>query len=122
MRRSVLLFVIVAGSFVNAFSQNRYALVSFCPLSVDSKINDTNTSFTEAYLLRLDEGGSIDKIDRLTTAHTNDKEVNNCLSRWRFFEFTAGEHVYAYFRWDHGLGWTRIKLIGKKFAQSIIKD
>jgi hypothetical protein len=93
--------------------------ITFCQFSVGDDIKQAHTSFTVGYSFRLDESGKPKNITRILGSQLSDEQVSACISGWQFSNGVPDSLVTAYFRWEHAIGWTELKVSGKDFSQKI---
>ena len=52
--------------------------------------------------------------------YISDEAAKACLIDWKFKGFSEGKSFIASFRWDHGIGWTSVSVVGNGYSQKII--
>lgn len=96
--------------------------ISFCQFSLSEDIKAAHESFSVAYTFRLDEEGKPKEIRRVRNSQLGDGPVIACISRWRFTNVAPNSAVVAHFWWEHGVGWTELRVAGKGFTQTLRID
>jgi hypothetical protein len=93
--------------------------ITFCQLSVSDDDKNAHMSFTVGYSFRLDENGKPREIKKILGSQLNDEQAFACISRWQFPKGASDSLMTAYFRWEHAVGWTELKVSGKDFSQKV---
>jgi hypothetical protein len=101
------------------YSQDRKAVISFCNLSVGKEVNESNTYFTDSYKFRLDQDGLPKEIVAHQAKFTRVEDVTACLADWKFKGFARPSLFIVFFKWDHGVGWSEMRIGTKGFSQTI---
>lgn len=117
-------FSILILSAVFCFSQEKYkpkteVLFSFCPLSISDGLRQGNFTSTDYYAFKIDKEGKPFDVKRVVWRFVDDKEVEQCLSNWKFTGFAENTRFTVSFAWQHIYGWTTMQLRSKGFFQTL---
>jgi hypothetical protein len=124
MRASILLSLFLLVMCTSHISAQRDILFSMCDFPLSEMYRQANLSFTQAYRIRIDSEGNPDKIDRVLgkEIYVSEKLAETCISKWKFIGFAQGNVFLTSFRWDHGLGWTRVSISGNGIYRKVVSE
>ncbi len=117
--KSVFGFFFVLSVQQVVVAQDRKALISFCNLSVNEEVNQANTHFTNRYRFRITEEGKPTSISVANSKFVKLEDIEACLTDWKFVGFSKKNLFVLYLKWEHGVGWSEMKIISKDFSQTI---
>lgn len=117
----LVLIVVFSVGFISSkcLAQDKKALVSLCRLPVESEVNETNTNFTDSYKFRISKDGKPIKVESFQSRFTDVRDVISCLSDWKFTGFSEKSFFFVYFKWEHGVGWSEMRVFSKNFSQTV---
>lgn len=115
----LLTSVLFVGPLVT-FGQKE-VLFSFCKFTLTNSQVQSNLSFTQMYTYKLSKDGKPVNLHRLgKDIYVSDESAAACFANWKFSGFSEGDRIVVFFRWEHGIGWTRMGISSKDFSQSVI--
>lgn len=89
---------------------------SFCELAPPESVQQENTNFTEMFRFKLSDTGAPMPAVRLRGEHINASEVTKCIKTWKFRNFEPGDSFLIAFRWEHGPGWTELRITSRDYS------
>ena len=93
--------------------------ISFCQFKLGRDLKEAHASFTVGYAFKLGADGKPRNVRKLLGDELSVEQAAECIAKWQFRNAAPNSLVTAYFRWDHGVGWTELKVSGKNFSQTI---
>ena len=113
----LLLFSTVS---VNNSTTDKEILSSFCNLQIEDNVKHGNNTFTEFYYFEIDEEGKPKNVRERKAKFTHVQEVRDCLTKWKLNGFSQDSIFRVEFSWEHGLGWTQMRIINKEYSQTVL--
>jgi hypothetical protein len=93
--------------------------INFCQFKIPKSIKSASASFYVTYTFLLDTDGKPQKINKVKNEYVDEKEVTACIENWQFQNLQRKKLITISFRWEHGVGWTSLSLIGLNFRYRI---
>jgi len=94
---------------------------SFCNLLPAESVQQSNTSFTEIFRFKLSDTGTPSPAVRVHGEYLTVADVTKCVRTWKFRNFEAGESFLVAFRWEHGGGWTELRITSRDYSATFPK-
>lgn len=120
MKKIFPIFTLLTLFCVGTFAQQKNIELSFCKLSLSEDVKQSNITFTNRYYFKIDGKGIPLKISRISGfKFINDREIENCISAWKFENFAKNSYFIIEFIWEHGVGWHPMKIRGKNYFKAV---
>ena len=94
---------------------------SFCDLAPAESVQQSNTSFTEIFRFKLSDTGAPSPAARVHGEYLSVTEVTKCVRTWKFRNFEPGDSFLIAFRWEHGTGWTELRITSRDYSATFPK-
>ncbi|HEY8559488.1 MAG TPA: hypothetical protein VIL74_03720 [Pyrinomonadaceae bacterium] len=116
------ILILMLFTILNIYGQKKATEITFCQFPLSQNLKEGNVSFTLRYRFKVGEGGKpvqLVDLSKLPASYVSKEQAEKCISNWRFPDLTPDLSLVAFFRWEHGKGWTKLSIIGKEVNQTI---
>lgn len=116
-----ILLVAFLASANEVKGQGAEPLVSFCQFPMSREIMQANLGFREIISFQVDGDGRPFAIKKILGKYLSEDAVRQCISKWSFAGAESNSRFTVSFSWEHGVGWTRMRITGKNFSQVTLR-
>ncbi|MCP3998927.1 MAG: hypothetical protein GY722_28270 [bacterium] len=81
-----------------------------------------NATFSVAYSFEVDREGRPTSIRMMRDDFLEPTSVPECVEDWRLPEVEPGSEILVTARWEHGVGWTQLSIVGETIRQRIVRS
>ena len=93
--------------------------IILCNFPLPANLVEGHADFKVGFSFVVNKSGRPEKLSRTLGNQVDVELATQCISKWRFSHRWVNTRLTAYFRWEHGLGWTEIIVVAKHFVQKI---
>ena len=87
--------------------------VRYCHFEVPRELQSASLDFSVVYSFSVDESGQVKDLQKVRDAYLDLQNVSSCLQLWKLPSLTVGETYHFASNWQHGVGWTRMSIVGE---------
>lgn len=114
--------IVILGSISNCRgwgSEEEIAVqanVSFCDLHVPPELMHGNYSNSIIYRFIVGRDGEPADLSKVQDVFIGVDQVERCVEGWSFRSLEPGTEIRFLFYWKHGVGWTKLIVVGPEFS------